>query len=232
MEKGAFEESEKHFMQSLGLDPFQGMSYFGITQGRKITSADSSLVHQMERVSERAGVSMSASERRHLAYSLAKAYDDLGDYGRAMEHYRAAHEFSLIVKGSPAFDHVAYAESIDQTIDLYSPKLMESLSGQGFSSDQPIFIVGMMRSGTTLTEQIISSHSQVGAAGEQTFWSTRAHLAIDQKTREFKLSQAVSLAREYCREMARLARKLPPSRSIASRFAERENCSHSKKSHR
>jgi hypothetical protein len=63
----------------------------------------------------------------------------------------------------------------------------------------------MMRSGTTLTEQILSSHPTVSAAGEQWFWPQRAYQADDRARMEVKTSHAISLAREYCRTLRQVA---------------------------
>jgi hypothetical protein len=58
-------------------------------------------------------------------------------------------------------------DRIDRICQVFTPELMKSKAGQGAPSDQPIFIIGMPRSGTTLVEQIIGSHPRVHPGGER-----------------------------------------------------------------
>lgn len=94
----------------------------------------------------------------HMA--LAKEFEDLGQYPRAFEHLvsgktvaRAAKRYSI------SRDEVMF-EAIEQNFDRAAPSI------SGHPSNEPIFVFGMPRSGTTLVERILSSHSHVQPAGE------------------------------------------------------------------
>jgi tetratricopeptide (TPR) repeat protein len=96
----------------------------------------------------------------HLHGALGKEYEDLGDYAKAFEH--------LSLGKAVARRHVAYQPEqdramVDALIEAF-PTIVPTDGGYG--SDEPIFIVGMPRSGTTLVERILSSHPDVYAAGE------------------------------------------------------------------
>src|SRR5215470_373042 len=65
------------------------------------------------------------------------------------------------------YDPAAHARFVAQMITVCSPSFFERTRGIGVDSERPIFIVGLPRSGTTLTEQVLASHSQVFGAGEQ-----------------------------------------------------------------
>src|SRR5208282_5037518 len=68
------------------------------------------------------------------------------------------------------FNRRESAARVDRTIAVFSESALTANAASGVESDVPIFVVGMMRSGTTLAEQILSNHPKVGAAGEQSFW--------------------------------------------------------------
>jgi tetratricopeptide (TPR) repeat protein len=199
LQKGAFDEAEKCFMSSIHIDPVQGAAYHGIAQSRKIVESDRKLVEHMEAIATDGWLSF--DESGYLQYALSKAYDNLGEYGKAIHHCHEAHRFSFYLKGGKNLDREAYAENIDATMRLYSAELLRQEAGKGLASEIPVFIVGMMRSGTTLTEQILSSHPSVAAAGENWFWPTRAHQADNRSKMEYSPKQATSLAREYCRSL-------------------------------
>jgi tetratricopeptide (TPR) repeat protein len=96
----------------------------------------------------------------HLHSALGKEYEDLGDYAKAFEH--------LSLSKAAARPRVTYkpehdSAMVDALIKAF-PDVVPTSGGYG--SDEPIFIVGMPRSGTTLVERILSSHPAVYAAGE------------------------------------------------------------------
>ena len=139
-------------------------------------------------------------------YVLGKAYADLGDFERSMTHYDEANReaFELNLEGKP-FLRSRYAELFDRTISTFNRDLLDRHRRLGPNSQTPIFIVGMMRSGTTLVEQIISSHPEVGAAGEVEFWLDEGPSALDLQEKAVHPKRVVSLAEEYLRVLQSLA---------------------------
>lgn len=96
----------------------------------------------------------------HLHLTLGKEYEDLGDYSRAFEHFSQG-------KAAISGGH----ENLRQRDQALFDAIMRMFPGpqpqpDGFPTDEPIFVVGMPRSGTTLVERIISSHPYVHSAGE------------------------------------------------------------------
>ena len=63
----------------------------------------------------------------------------------------------------------AYREYVDRILATFVPEQFARTAGMGSDSDRPVFVVGMPRSGTTLTEQILASHPKVHGAGERRF---------------------------------------------------------------
>ena len=100
----------------------------------------------------------------NLSFSLGKAYEDLEDFDKSFDHYQEANKlFKNKIKFSLKEEKLKFQE----IKDTYNLKLLDKFKNSGYQESSPIFIVGMPRSGTTLVEQILSSHSEVFGAGER-----------------------------------------------------------------
>ncbi|GEO82824.1 tetratricopeptide repeat-containing sulfotransferase family protein [Pararhodospirillum oryzae] len=122
-----------------------------------------------DRIAARAGAAQAAGTLGvDLAYAAGKVWDDRKEYDRAFAAYRVANT----VRGAEApFDAEAHDAEISALIDTFTPALFQDLAGLGSSSEVPVLVVGLPRSGTTLAEQIIASHPQAAGAGELTHFS-------------------------------------------------------------
>ena len=98
-----------------------------------------------------------------LHQAAGKVLDDLQRYDEAMEHFQKAKRGA-----GYDFDIQSYRHRVDSIINFFSPEMLAARTGYGNPSEVPVFVVGMPRSGTTLTEQICSSHPEVHGAGELT----------------------------------------------------------------
>ncbi len=107
---------------------------------------------------------LSDGERASLQFALGRAYDDLGEYDRAFSHFADAK--AIQARDIPANSEALDIEWLESTQQVYSKEMFASRVGTGSQSQVPIFVLGMARSGTTLVEQIVSSHPMVAAAGE------------------------------------------------------------------
>ena len=105
-----------------------------------------------------------------LHFILGKSFDDLRNYDAAMRHYDAA---NLIRHVLEPFDRNALARHIDEAIAQHPPHAFAEGGAGGSDDETPVLVLGMPRSGTTLVEQILSSHARVGGGGELTFWDQR-----------------------------------------------------------
>ena len=81
-----------------------------------------------------------------------------GDYDRAWEHYETGNQRQ---RPLVSYDPVGFESRHEEIAEVFSREFLEQHAGEGFESDAPIFIVGLPRSGSTLIEQILASHSQV-----------------------------------------------------------------------
>jgi len=105
--------------------------------------------------------SLTAATARNLHFSLGKLYDSMGDYDKAFDHYRMGNDSK-----PTGFDAKRHALAVDTLITLHSADFMAQMPRASIRSNRPIFIVGMVRSGTSLVEQILASHPSVYGAGE------------------------------------------------------------------
>ena len=198
---GRFTEANQHLLQSIELEPKQGFAYFAYVHNNRITEADRPMVQQMERVLSNGG--LDPRQLDFLHYGLGKAFENLKEYEKAIGHFDEANRLARKLKfGDSVFDREQYAADFDWLIQTFSRERIEEEKLKGSDSKLPIFIVGMMRSGTTLAEQIISSHPSVGAAGEQRFWPLRRPAIYGQNRRSldpmftrYGVEYAASLAR-------------------------------------
>ena len=99
----------------------------------------------------------------HFCYSLGKYFEDKKHYPEAFEYYTRG---GAIKRKNVIFDPVEYVAQADKIIETFTPEFFEERASFGYSDPAPILIVGLPRSGSTLIEQILSSHSQVDGTAE------------------------------------------------------------------
>jgi tetratricopeptide (TPR) repeat protein len=168
--RGSFGEAELHLIQIVDIlpDAFQLLS-----GARRMTEADRPLLDRMIAHAERAD--LDRIQKARICFGLGKAFNDLGDYEAAMRHFEAG---SRLRAASACFNRTVMAAHYDRIMSDFSVEALERDKGPlaspaGRDDELPVLIVGMPRSGTTLVEQILSSHPAVAAGGELTFWSDR-----------------------------------------------------------
>ncbi len=167
-EFGRFDEARECFQRTIAIAPLLAGSYYDLVRCRTVTRDDDGLLQRMEAALATPGLEAEQCLRLHLA--LGKAADDLGDYALAMLHFDAA---DAVRRRSASFDSAAFTIEVDRLIARCNPELIARAPELGSSDATPVLIVGMPRSGTTLVEQIISNHPEVGAGDELHFWNQR-----------------------------------------------------------
>ncbi|MSQ92284.1 MAG: sulfotransferase family protein [Gammaproteobacteria bacterium] len=99
----------------------------------------------------------------HFRFALGKACEDVGDYEKAWHYYDTGNQRQ---RKKVFHDPVAFEVRHEEIIEVFSREFIDQHAGQGYESAAPIFIVGLPRSGSTLIEQILASHSQVEGTAE------------------------------------------------------------------
>ena len=163
---GRLKEAEASYRQAISLKPTYAEAHRQLSGMKTFTEQDTQFL-QMQALSLE--VSCSDEQQCHLSFALAKAFEDLGDFKQAFKYYSKG---NLLRKKYLKYDISQDIELFNKLKANYSKIKENSLESEKVSNKiKPIFIVGMPRSGTTLVEQIISSHSQVTGGGELPFVS-------------------------------------------------------------
>ena len=201
---GLIEESLPVLEQSIDVEPMQGYAYYGIVRARRLTQGDFDLIANMERVVN--DVRLPLASKGELEYALGKAYADLGDFQRGMRHYNSANDLTQKARfGGNQFDRQSFLNSAIQKLESFNPLSLSSISGLGSPSTLPIIVCGMIRSGTTLMEQILSSHPSIGGAGEKRFWIDVADELVKNSAERASPGKLENLGRQYLKLLSEVA---------------------------
>ena len=187
-QKGRSSEAAAHFERAAQLAPHMGGAWSGLATHRRFTADDEPLIARMKACLTRPD--LAPFHRQQVHFALGKAYDDIAAYDLAMEEFEAANR----IRGrNTAFDGEDLAKHVDQLIEATSGGFGDP-PGCGVDDATPVLVVGLPRSGSTLTEQILSSHPDIAAGGELEFWSER-HLALGSAPPDSDVTRR--LARDY-----------------------------------
>jgi tetratricopeptide (TPR) repeat protein len=160
-ELGRLADARAAFLKALELDPTATGVYVNFADSTTFAADDPHLPTMQALAAQRDG--LSATDRVHLDFALAKAFADLGQHGPSFEHLARGNAGK---RAMIAYDEAAAMALFDRIEATFTPELIAAKSGLGDPSRVPIFVLGMPRSGTTLVEQILASHTRVHGAGE------------------------------------------------------------------
>jgi len=157
---GLQEECVAAFRQAIAINPSMGFAWWGLA-GLRTFKFDAADIARLQALLARR--ELSESDRVHLLFSLGKAYGDLGQYRESFDAYARANASRRLAAN---YDAASVSRQLAKFKALYTPEFFASRAGSGAQSTEPIFVVGMQRAGSTLLEQMLSSHSAIEAAGE------------------------------------------------------------------
>ena len=163
---GRFAEANASLREAMRLDPrhVTALGQLATHLRDKLPDADLAAIHTLLD-----SPTLVPNRRPPLLHGLAEVYDAKGDYARAATCLAEAHRIrkerqELCGLAYQPEQHVAF---IDTLIAAFTPEFFARTKGLGLHSTRPVFVLGLPRSGTTLVEQILASHSQIHGAGEQ-----------------------------------------------------------------
>lgn len=160
LQQGNKDKAVGSLRQAIVLDPQKGSAYRNLVQTRRFDGRDVDVI-AMETLF--GNDNLDDSNKAELAFALGKVYADIKDDSRSFDYYRQGNALKRAsIEYSIEWDRTLFS-AIQQTI---TADFIERHAGIFCTDATPIFIVGMPRSGTSLTEQILASHSQVHGAGE------------------------------------------------------------------
>lgn len=155
---GDMEGATKIVEGVIAKNPTLGRAYDHYARMKKFTADDAPLMKKAEKLLEQG---MAPKERCNILFALGKMNDDCGNYDEAFSFFERG---NLMRKGR--FDLSGDEKVLKGSMKAFSAKAIEEFARFGNDSSQPVFIVGMPRSGTTLMERIIASHPQGAGSGE------------------------------------------------------------------
>lgn len=163
----------EHYERILSINPQHWDALARLAYPRKITNEHQELVDRLERAVEHPHADNLARET--LNFALGKSFDDLKLYKRASAAYVAANELGKL-RVAP-YDRGKTEQAFDQLIELFDAAWVSQAETE--STAAPIFICGMLRSGSTLLEQMLAGHPSITAGGEIVFlpWLAGRELA-------------------------------------------------------
>ncbi len=170
LDRGKFAEAEPEFVNAAESIP---SAFEKLAQIRRMTASDRPMIERM--LATVSNPRLDIESRVAIEFGLGKAFGDLGEYGESMRHYDEANSLRA---GTARLNRPGLVARYDDLIGRYNSGMLERATrsfARPAQADEelPVFIVGMPRSGTTLTEQILSAHPSVAAAGELPFWKGR-----------------------------------------------------------
>ena len=190
---GELAEAVAGYERALEINPDYVGAHRNLSTAKKYHDGDPQ-IQQMLQLAE--GRKLSDGERTHLGFALAKALGDIGHYDQAFSYLSEANRLR---KAQLNYDISSARQEFTEILSTFSRDLRplnvaaESASATG---QQPAFVLGMPRSGTTLVEQILASHSQVHGAGELNFLDMSV-IATEWSSMQLGPDQLQSIRRSY-----------------------------------
>ncbi|WP_052408705.1 tetratricopeptide repeat-containing sulfotransferase family protein [Paraburkholderia acidipaludis] len=159
---GEVESAELHFRRAIAADPENFSYYRLLAEAKRLSIGDPCVVSMSERIKNID--SLTPANQMHLHFALGQALADNGNHEPSFEHIQKA---NALYRASIQYDEALTLDLLRRIPDVITREILEARRGTGHPSCSPIFIVGMPRSGSTLVEQILSSHPKVFALGER-----------------------------------------------------------------
>ena len=165
-DKGDFEGAMDAYSRALECDPDFVMAASNIAYLKKCKSPDDEIIQLLNKLIKQDDLDI--EDKIIVSFALGKLYDECHEYDKAFKNYENGNQLAGKELGFDKnfFDDICYALEKGFNVEFFN-----NLEISGSNSDMPVFIVGMPRSGTSLVEQIISSHTRVTGAGELDYFN-------------------------------------------------------------
>jgi tetratricopeptide (TPR) repeat protein len=208
--EGRFAEAVELYTRCLETDTQLPAALAGLAAVRKMSRSDNIWLKSAENAVA-SGIPL--VEEADLRFSMGKYCDDVGNFEQAFRNYERANELQKNL--AAAYDRAARSRFVDDMINVYPRDVFATVTRETSDSTVPVFVTGMMRSGTSLVEQIVASHPQARGAGELSFWNDVARKHEDVvRSRWLDEPLRKKLADSYLRTLERLA---PDARRVVDK---------------
>jgi tetratricopeptide (TPR) repeat protein len=157
---GQRQEAIEAYRECIRLRPDNGESYWSLANLKTYRLSDEDVAAMEKRLAQG---DLTHQSRVNFLFAMAKAQEDRGNFERAWDYYV---EGNAAQRMQEKYDPVATEVVNDAIIEVFDRQLLEGNAGLGNPDTSPIFVIGLPRSGSTLIEQILASHSQVEGTSE------------------------------------------------------------------
>lgn len=157
---GHLDEARYNYKKVMEFDPTRTEAFWHLVQLEKLQEGDP-VIEKMQTLFD--AMTEDNPKRHHLGFALGKAFEDIGEYEKAISYYSIANTQKRSALSYDVQGTVAHFENIKR---LFTRDFVEKHIGPTEDRPTPLFVLGMPRSATTLVEQILAAHPQVYGAGE------------------------------------------------------------------
>lgn len=157
---GRQDESIAMYRQCIAVNPDHAESYWSLANLKTFQFEQLEVETMLELLSE---AKLADNSRAQIHNALGLHFEREQEYDRAFRHFE---QCNLITRKAETYDPVDNEDIHDRAISIFTPDFIDANDGNGCEDVSPIFIVGLPRSGSTLIEQILASHSQVDGTHE------------------------------------------------------------------
>lgn len=148
-------ECVQTYRKSIELAPHLGEAYWSLANLKTFRFAPEDIAAMQAQLTR---ADLSAEDRFHFHFALGKAFEDAEQFAESFERYD---EGNRLRRAGVGYNAQWTTDQTQRSKALFTPEFFAARAGQGSPTPDPIFIVGLPRSGSTLLEQILSSHPQV-----------------------------------------------------------------------
>ena len=208
--QGDLSKAKALYLDVIVLNSTYVSAHYSFASIHKYESIDEPQVLQM--LSQISDKSSSEEERVLYFFALAKVFEDCGEYDQAFQYLKQGNDLRF---SRFNYDIKTDEDFITSIMASFTKDALASVSPSTESSKRPIFIVGMPRSGTSLAEKILASHSKVHGGGElEYFFRLGTRLFIDESTNflyknisTYDANKFVQMAENYLKQIETLNNK-------------------------
>ena len=198
-------ESEEAYKTCLRLDPSLGEAYWSLADLKNYVFDDAEIAAMQALLKGDGG---DDKDQAQVHFALGRAFEQKKDYAKAFTHYATG---NLRRRKTVPFDIEAFENKTRRVRECFNSAFFAQRANAGYADPSPIFIVGLPRSGSTLIEQILASHSKVEGTFElpnvltivrEFDHANPEHDAYPENVRVAPLEQLALLGRRYIEETA------------------------------
>ena len=198
---GRIAEAIDAYRHSIALAPHLGEAYWSLANLKTIKFTDDDLAAMRTQL---ARTDLTTEDRLHFEFSLAKALEDNNVFEESFTHYV---EGNRLRRGMIRYDAKETRAHVERSKKFFTREFFDERKDWGFAAPDPIFVVGLPRSGSTLIEQILASHSQVEGTMELADVAILARVVGNRTTRPDGLAYPRALAKFSAEEIAGLGER-------------------------